>query len=37
MSAIWIDEAPAATSTTAGASVKIERETHKLEKLKAES
>jgi len=32
MSALWIDEAPAATGTTAGASIKIERETHKLEK-----
>ena len=32
MSALWIDEAPAATGTTAGASIKIEREIHKLEK-----
>jgi tRNA 2-thiocytidine biosynthesis protein TtcA len=32
MSAIWIDEAPATTSTTAGAGFKVERETHKLEK-----
>src|ERR1700712_1019818 len=32
MSAIWIDEAPAAASTTASANLKIERETHKLEK-----
>jgi len=32
MSALWIDEAPAATSTTASTQLKIERETHKLEK-----
>jgi tRNA 2-thiocytidine biosynthesis protein TtcA len=31
MNAVWIDEAPAAADATAN-SLKIERETHKLEK-----
>jgi tRNA 2-thiocytidine biosynthesis protein TtcA len=32
MNAVWIDEAPAAADATATNSLKIERETHKLEK-----